>query len=139
MGVKDSCDECGPKRPPRRQKCPGDSGTSKVETGKGRDGSVTSTMKVSWRTSWHSFFKDSETSRTKSRTRPAEFPAQPGTVIPSTGKEVWPPQSGDMSSRPTCGYRRLSTVDAKGSATCGLPFKSLSRSTICSTPLAHVP
>ena len=36
MGVKDSFDECGPKRPPRLQKPPGDSGTSNAETEKGK-------------------------------------------------------------------------------------------------------
>src|SRR5713226_5682686 len=108
MGVKDSFDEWGPKRPPRVQKRPADSGTSKVDTEKGFEASVTSTIKVSWRTSWQSFLSDSETSTTKSRTFPALFKTQSATGIPSTGKEVWPPQSGAMSSLAICGYTRLS-------------------------------
>src|SRR5215470_12360905 len=103
MDVNDSLDECGPNRPPRVQKAPGDSGTANVETEKGRAGSVTSTMNVSCRTSRHSFRRDSDTSTTMSRTRPAVLPDQSGTGKPSTGNAVCPPQSGAMSSRPTGG------------------------------------
>src|SRR5712671_4245593 len=103
MGLNDSLLEWGPKRPPRRQKSPVGSGTSKVATEYGVRSEVTSTMNESWRISWHSLRSDSETSSTKSRVRPGTAGDQCGTEIPRIGKLVCPPQAGDMSRRPIWG------------------------------------
>jgi hypothetical protein len=96
MGANDSLLEWGPKRPPRRQKAPLDSGTSNVATPNGLASVLMSMRKVPWRYSRHSLPMDSETSTTKSRTRPCVLAAQSGIVMPSTGNAVWPPQLGDM-------------------------------------------
>src|SRR5688572_19958004 len=103
MGVNDSCDECGPNRPPRLQKPPASAGTWNVDTEKGLDGVVMSTMKVRCRTSWHWLKIDSDTSITKSRTRASLFDAQSAIGRPSSGNDVWSPHAGDMSSRPISG------------------------------------
>src|SRR5438034_10220951 len=98
IGANDSLLEWGPKRPPRRQKAPLDSGTWKVATENGRVSVVTSTTNVACRDSRHSLAVASETSTTKSRTRALGLAAQSAIVTPSTGTAVWPPQLGDVSS-----------------------------------------
>src|SRR6266540_7269691 len=62
-----SFEECEPKRPPRLQKPPGDSGTLKVAMPTGTFSSVTSTIHAIWRGSRHSLTSSSFTTTTMSR------------------------------------------------------------------------
>ena len=90
-----SLDECAPKRPPREQKPPPESGcfsgTVKLATPTGIFSSVMSTIHTIWRGSWHSLVSDSFTTTTKSRRGPPLSFANSATSMPSTGRAVCAP------------------------------------------------
>src|SRR5439155_10770542 len=110
----DSLLECGPKRPPRVQNRPLDSGTWNVATPNGRVSAVMSTTNEACRDSRHSLAMASETRKTKSRTRSLVLGAQSVTGTPRIGNEVWPPQFGDIQSRLISGALRFAAVGSLG-------------------------
>src|SRR5574341_1334741 len=105
-----SLEELEPKRPPRLQKFPLDSGTWKFEITCDFAGVVTSARNTIWRFSWHWLARDSLTMTTMSRFLPRLFLAKSGIVIPGIGKVVWAPPVGARSRRPSCGARRSAEV-----------------------------